>query len=416
LVVIAGQYLFRASLRQRRILYYVEQVLTIPALACILGGMEEEAMENKPNKHAKALSKLGASKGGKARAQILTPEERSEIARRAVKTRWAREKGIPVRNEDEQQVESVLRQTDNDTEQRGPDTLLVGKKDDKRVSLFKGDVRFGNIIVPCHVLNDGSRVIAQREVIKALTGQERPSGSITRIIGTPNLSRYINADDIAKKVIQYELSGPGHQMSAYGYEATLLIEVCEAFLKARDDRHLSVGQEKIARAADIILRACAKVGIIALIDEATGYQKVRAENALRLKLEAFIAEDMQEWARMFPGEFFQELARLENVRYAPRNRPLRWGKYVMAFVYYAFDKDVAQELKRRTPNPHYGQNLHQWLRDLGREKVSAQLYQVLGVMKTCRDMDEFRRKFGFVFRKEPYQLTFFDLFDSYQQN
>lgn len=371
-------------------------------------------MVDKPNRHARALAKMGASKGGKARAEILTPEERSEIARRAVRIRWAKKKGITDSNEDDQQVETVLRQTDNSAKEHGPDTLLVSATGNKRISLFKGDVRFGNISVPCHVLNDGSRVIAQREVIKALTEQERPSGSITRIIGTANLSPYINADNIANKVIQYDLSGPGHQMSAYGYEATLLIEICEAFLKARDDRVLSVGQQKIARIADIILRACAKVGIIALIDEATGYQKVRAENALRLKLEAFIAEDMQEWARMFPQEFFIELARLENVRYSPRNRPLRWGKYVMAFVYYAFDKDVAQELKHRTPNPHYGQNLHQWLRDLGREKVSAQLYQVLGIMKTCRDMDEFRQKFAFVFKKEPYQLTFFDLIDSYQ--
>jgi len=369
-------------------------------------------MTKQSSKYARELAKLGASKGGKARASVLTPEERSEIARRAVKARWAREKGIPISNAGDQQVETILRQTDNDAKQRGPDTLLVRGEGNKRVSLFKGDVRFGDISVPCHVLNDGSRVIAQREVIKALTGQERPSGSITRIIGINNLSPYINADNVAKKVIQYDLSGPGHQMSAYGYEATLLIEICEAFLKARDDVVLSVGQQKIAQVADTILRACAKVGIIALIDEATGYQKVRAENALRLKLEAFIAEDMQEWARMFPQEFFVELARLENVRYSPRNRPLRWGKYVMAFVYYAFDKDVAQELKRRTPNPHYGQNLHQWLRDFGREKVSAQLYQVLGIMKTCRDMDDFRQKFAFVFKKEPYQLTFFDLADT----
>jgi hypothetical protein len=372
-------------------------------------------MADKPNRNARALAKMGASKGGKARAEILTPEERSEIARRAVKIRWAREKGIPFSDEDDQQVETVLRQkTDSNTKPRGADTLLVSGEDDKRVSLFKGDVQFGAISVPCHVLNDGSRVIAQREVIKALTSQERPSGSITRIIGANNLSPYINADDVAKKVIQYNLSGPGHQMSAYGYEATLLIEICEAFLRARDDGVLTVGQQRVAQVADIILRACAKVGIIALIDEATGYQKVRAENALRLKLEAFIAEDMQEWARMFPQEFFIELARLENVRYSPRNRPLRWGKYIMAFVYYAFDKDVAHELKRRTPNPHYRQNLHQWLRDLGREKVSAQLYQVLGVMKTCRDMEDFRRKFAYVFKKEPYQLTFFDLVDSYQ--
>jgi len=44
----------------------------------------------KKNPHAVALSKLGASKGGVARAASLTPERRSEIARNAVTIRWAK--------------------------------------------------------------------------------------------------------------------------------------------------------------------------------------------------------------------------------------------------------------------------------------------------------------------------------------
>jgi hypothetical protein len=66
---------------------------------------------------------------------------------------------------------------------------------------------------------------------------------------------------------------------------------------------------KLAAQAEIILRACAKVGIIALIDEATGFEKMRKRRDLQLKLQAFIAEDMQEWARMFPEGFWLELAR-----------------------------------------------------------------------------------------------------------
>ncbi len=45
------------------------------------------------NPHAVALGRLGGLKGGKARAEKLTPEERSEIARRAAKTRWGKKKG-----------------------------------------------------------------------------------------------------------------------------------------------------------------------------------------------------------------------------------------------------------------------------------------------------------------------------------
>ena len=80
-------------------------------------------------------------------------------------------------------------------------------------------------------------------------------------------------------------------------------------------------------------------------------------------------------------------------------------------------KDVAQELEKRMPNAHYGQNLHQLLKEFGRDKMTAQLNQVLGVMKTCRDMDDFRTKFDSVFKKSPLQLTFFDLVgDMYRDN
>lgn len=100
-------------------------------------------------------------------------------------------------------------------------------------------------------------------------------------------------------------------------------------------------------------------GIIALIDEATGYQKVRARNALQVKLQAFIADELQEWAVMFPESFWIELARLEGVRYPARSRPLRWGKYVMLFVYDAIDEDVGRQLRKKNPNPRFLRNHHQ---------------------------------------------------------
>lgn len=368
-------------------------------------------MEGKLSRHARALAKIGASKGGKARASVLTPEQRQKIARKAVRTRWAKEKGQPPPDNDEGQVFNLLRQ---DQGEARLDVLPI--EPSEQVSLFHGEVLFGDISVPCHVLNDGSRVIAQREVIKALTRQERPSGTISRIIGSSSLAPYIDVDKITSKVIQFRLSGPGHQMLAFGYEATLLVEICEAFLRARDGGALSEAQLRVAHHAEVILRSCAKVGIIALIDEATGYQAVREKQALQLKLQAFIAEEMQEWARLFPEDFWVQLARLESVHYSPRNRPIRWGKYVMAFVYDAVDKDVGEELRKRNPSPHFRKNHHQWLKEFGREKVRDHLNQVLGVMKMCRDMDDFNRHFDYVFKKQPLQLTFFDLAESYYHN
>lgn len=49
---------------------------------------EEEKPAKKKNPAAVALGRLGGLKGGKARAEKLSKEERQAIARKAAKTRW----------------------------------------------------------------------------------------------------------------------------------------------------------------------------------------------------------------------------------------------------------------------------------------------------------------------------------------
>jgi hypothetical protein len=102
---------------------------------------------------------------------------------------------------------------------------------------------------------------------------------------------------------------------------------------------------------------------------------------------------------MFPHEFWFELARLEGIHYSPRSRPLRWGKYIMAFVYDAVDGDVGRELRKRNPDPHYKQNHHQWMKEFGKQKVHDQIERVITIMKLCENMDDFRAKFAKVFKK-----------------
>ncbi len=159
------------------------------------------------------------------------------------------------------------------------------------------------------------------------------------------------------------------------------------------------GQKNLIKQAEIVIRASAKLGIIALIDEATGFQKYRAKHALQLKLQAFIADEMQAWARMFPDDFCFELARLEGIRYSPRSRPLRWGRYIMIFVYDAIDSDVGDELRKKNPSPCFLKNQHQWLKDFGRDKVNNQIQQVIAIMKLCKDMEDFKGKFKKFLRK-----------------
>ncbi len=54
--------------------------------------LEFSIMKKAKNPNAVALGRLGGLKGGKARIAELTPEERRELARKAVQARWAKEK------------------------------------------------------------------------------------------------------------------------------------------------------------------------------------------------------------------------------------------------------------------------------------------------------------------------------------
>jgi hypothetical protein len=356
------------------------QVLTF-----LLGHTKVATMVDLNSESAKELSKLGASKGGRARASVLTASERKEIARKAVNARWQKYKG----------------------ETFPPDPPKSASTDDATpFSMFRGTLQIGDQKLECHVLNDERRVFTQREVVKGISGG-RDSGNLTAYLErNPLYSNQFSAG----ATISFRI--PGIPGIATGYEATLLIEICELYLDARRQKLLKPSQQKLASQSEVIMAACAKVGIIALIDEATGFQQVRKKKALQIKLQAFIAEDMQEWARMFPPDFWFELARLEGIHYSPRNRPLRWGKYIMAFVYDAIDKDMGKALRVINPDPSKGKNDHQCLTDFGRAQVHDQIQKVVTIMKLCSDMKDFREKFDRVFKKTALQMSFTDIWES----
>lgn len=332
---------------------------------------------------ARELGKLGAKKGGKARASVLTAEERSEIARAAAAKRWEKA-GKPPK-----------------TPKLAAKKTGVAASTDLPFSQLHGTLQMGNVELSCHVLNDGRRVLSQTEFVRVLSGG-RKRGSLRPYLHSHPL---VEEDAFAGRTIEFRI--PGNPQTAIGYEATLLVELCDLYMEADILGRLRPSQESLAIQAAVVVRACAKVGIIALIDEATGYQKVRAARALQIKLQAYIADDMQEWARLFPEEFFVELARLEGIHYSARHRPLRWGQYILHFVYRAVDEDVTDELKARTPQPHFKENLHQWLTGPGRTHVHDHIQRVIAVMKLCDSMPEFKHRFDKAFKRD-YQADLFD--------
>src|SRR3972149_116604 len=225
-----------------------------------------------------------AAKGGKARAKQLTPQERSEIAKKASGARWGGAKATHT-----------------------------------------GDLTIGKLVIPCAVLEDGTRVLTQQGFLEAIGRSGKPAqgrGSqvekIAPFLDLDNLKPFVDLElaDSTKPVVFRVPSGS----RAYGYRAELLPRVCEVYLKARDAGALLKSQEKMARACEILMRALAHVGIVALVDEATGFQDHPDRDALAKILEAFVAKELRAWVSTFPPEFYKEMFRLRGLEWNQRVR------------------------------------------------------------------------------------------------
>ena len=179
----------------------------------------------------------------------------------------------------------------------------------------------------------------------------------------------------------------------------MLPQVCEIYLEARDDGALYETQEPAAWAADLLMRGLAHVGINALIDEATGFQEVRARDELQRILEAYIQAELRPWVRMFPNEFFGEIYRLQGWEYKPgtSKRTPYVGKLVNKYIYDALPPGVREEVCRLNPRTETGYRRfkhHQFLTaDTGNPHLDRQISTVTTLMRISRDKYEFENLF-----------------------
>jgi hypothetical protein len=195
------------------------------------------------------------------------------------------------------------------------------------------------------------------------------------------------------KPILFQVGG----QTAYGYEATILADICDAVLAARKAGALNYQQEHIAEQCEILVRGFARVGIVALVDEATGFQKVREEHALAEILEKFISKELRKWVRRFPFEFYQGIFKLKkwdtsDLR-ANSPKPLEVGKITDDLIYKRLAPGVRVELKRLTPRSEKGylaHKLHQRLTDdIGAPKLEKHLGIVMALMDVSPDWTTF---------------------------
>ena len=328
--------------------------------------------------------------GGRARASALTSEQRTEIAKKAAQSRWSAE--APK-------------------------------------ATHTGTLKLGDLEIDCAVLPDGTRVLSQRGVGRALgrsfggADWRRQDPALSDIPGAGNLPFFLSAASLfpfisndllvlVTKPIQYRHSKGGG--TAFGIAATALPQVCDVWLKAREAGAINKApQLAVAQKAEVLMRALAHVGIVALVDEATGYQEVRARDALQAYLEKVIRKELAAWVKTFPDEFFQQLYRLKRWPWAGSSRrPGIVGHYINDLVYSRLGAGVLEELQRKNPVGPGGRRKAkhtQWLTDdIGHPALAQHMFALIGFMRAEDSWDAFRQRFyrAFPQRGDTLQLEF----------
>jgi len=269
--------------------------------------------------------------------------------------------------------------------------------------------------IPCYVLDNGQRVIGRTSATEMLSGI-KGGGGLEKYLGVNQLKPFINLDLALERMAAFSLPEvEGLEKDVKGLPTDLLIDICRGFVAAleahgRPDSgtRLTKRQLEMAVKAGMFVAACAKVGLDALVDEATGYQYDRAEDALRVKLRAYLEDEMRKWEKTFPDELWVEFGRLTNWRGAVTKRPKYWGKLVMELIYEYLDADVAKWLKENAPTPIAGQSYHQWLTSqYGLKKLVEHIWMVIGIAKTCQTMKELRDKMAQMYGRVPVQFTLY---------
>jgi P63C domain len=322
--------------------------------------------EDKPND--------GRVRSGQARMSKLNPKERSELAKKAAAARW----------------ESV-------------------GKEELRYATHMGEIRLaeGEIALPCAVLEDGTRVLTQGGFLSAIGRRGKPKNTFQDTgQGVSKVAPFLQAENLAEHIseelraesapIAFRLPSGGKK--AWGYRADVLPKVCSVYLKARDKSQLLDSQKPTALACDILIRGLAQVGIIALVDEATGYQRDRAADALAKILEAFIAKELQPWVKTFPSDYYEQLFRLRGLQYPTFTvqRPQYFGCLTNNIVYKRLAPGVLDELKKVIPRNEDGRPTAKYFQKLttnvGYPKLREHLGGVVAIMKLSADYGDFMVK------------------------
>ena len=273
-----------------------------------------------------------------------------------------------------------------------------------------GKITIGEKELTCAVLEDGTRILSSTAMFKAF-GRSR--GILNNeFVSGENLPIFMTANNL-KPYIDKALDAGENFSIKYiakdkrildGYKATILPTICDIFLQARQDKNLTQSQESLALVSEILIRSLSKIGIISLIDEATGYQEERERDELQKLLSLYVREEFLPWTRRFPLDFYKEMFRLKGWEYKGNAKSPLVGQYTNKFVYDVLPEMVLDELRNKNPlvknksneNKFYRKyKFHQFLTEnIGISHLDKHLASVITIMKLSDNWEHFESLFN----------------------
>ncbi len=274
-------------------------------------------------KHAQAMAALGAAKGGKARFKGVSKADRRELARNAALARWRK------------QVPSVPR------------------------AICEGQIPLGRTYLDVAVLEDGTRVVAERQLGAAFS--RRDQIHLSRSTTGKRLPRFLSVRRL-KPYITPEFEASLAQISVFrtvdgsplqGRPVSIIPELCRVWVRALDAGDLrEFRHQGIARDAGALLEVIAESkGIDSLVDARTSFDEVQARDELMRMIDPFIPTDFRGWTRRFPDQFFRQIFRLESWDLRPGFvQPMPYlGQLVTNYIFGQLPSGVLDELKKTAP-------------------------------------------------------------------
>lgn len=288
---------------------------------------------------------------------------------------------------------------------------MIAKKTELTKSTHYGKLEVGRLIIPCYVLADGKRVLSGRGMQEALELGQTSGGKINQLVRNKDVSHLVS-NDLELGVFEPIIFKGNTGFKTHGYEAHTLVDLCDMILEAR---HLGVLPERyhhVATQAEILTRSFAKVGIVALIDEVTGYQLDRRKDELQKILQAYISAELLPWQKRFPDEFYKQMFRLRGWPYdaqSIKRKPSVIGIWTNKLIYDKLPEGVLKELKEKTPKDSKGRRKHKFHQllsiDVGHPSLSNQLASVITLMKASSTWRKFESSFNRAFGQGELDFT-----------